>query len=45
MGNVEITTDRARVDVEVVYRYLSESSYWAQESARRSGGRHSCTES
>jgi N-acetylglutamate synthase-like GNAT family acetyltransferase len=34
MGNVEITTDPSRVDVDVVYRFLSESSYWAQDRSR-----------
>ena len=34
MGEVEITTDKSRVDVDVVHRYLSESSYWAQDRSR-----------
>lgn len=29
MGDVEITADPARVDVDVVHRFLSESAYWA----------------
>jgi GNAT superfamily N-acetyltransferase len=27
---VEVSCDRARIDVEAVYRYLSEESYWAK---------------
>jgi len=27
---MEITTDRARMDVDAIHRYLSEESYWAQ---------------
>ena len=34
MDNVEITTDRSRVDVDVVHRFLSESSYWALGRSR-----------
>jgi N-acetylglutamate synthase-like GNAT family acetyltransferase len=34
MVNVEITTDRSRIDVEVVYRFLSESAYWALGRSR-----------
>lgn len=30
----EITTDRARVDVGAVHRYLSEYSYWARDIPR-----------
>jgi N-acetylglutamate synthase-like GNAT family acetyltransferase len=29
MGRIEISTDPARVDVDVVHRFLSESAYWA----------------
>ena len=29
-GEYTITTDSARVDIDVVHRYLSEESYWAQ---------------
>ena len=29
MGEVEITTDQSRVDVDVVHNFLSESAYWA----------------
>ena len=29
MGEVEITTDQSRVDVDVVYNFLSQSAYWA----------------
>lgn len=29
MGNVEITTDPARIDVGLVHQFLSESAYWA----------------
>ena len=31
---VEISADRARIDVELVYRYLSEESYWAENIPR-----------
>jgi N-acetylglutamate synthase-like GNAT family acetyltransferase len=34
MDDVEITTDPSRVDVAVVHRYLSESSYWARGRSR-----------
>ena len=27
---IEISTDRARMDVEAIHRYLSEESYWAK---------------
>ena len=27
---IEVTTDRARMDVSVVHRFLSEESYWAK---------------
>lgn len=27
---IEITTDRARIDVDAVHRFLSEKSYWAK---------------
>jgi N-acetylglutamate synthase-like GNAT family acetyltransferase len=27
---IEITTDRARIDVDAVHRFLSEESYWAK---------------
>ena len=30
----EITTERARVDVDAVHRYLSEESYWAKNIPR-----------
>ncbi len=30
----EITTDRARVDITAVHRYLSEDSYWAKSIPR-----------
>lgn len=29
MSDVEITTDRSRMCVETIHRYLSEESYWA----------------
>jgi GNAT superfamily N-acetyltransferase len=29
MGEVEITTDQSRVDVDVVHNFLSQSAYWA----------------
>ena len=29
MGEIEITTDQSRIDVDVVHRFLSESAYWA----------------
>jgi GNAT superfamily N-acetyltransferase len=32
--SIEITTDRARLDVERIYRYLAEESYWARGIAR-----------
>ena len=34
MGEIEITTDQARVDVDVVHRFLSESAYWALGRSR-----------
>src|SRR4051794_34446716 len=34
MGDVEITTDRSRVDLDVVHRFLSESAYWALGRSR-----------
>jgi N-acetylglutamate synthase-like GNAT family acetyltransferase len=34
MGEVEITTDPSRVDVDVVHRFLSESAYWALGRSR-----------
>ena len=34
MGDVEITTDSSRVDVDLVHRFLNESSYWAQGRSR-----------
>jgi hypothetical protein len=33
-GDYEVTTDPARVDLDVVYRFLSEESYWAQGRER-----------
>jgi N-acetylglutamate synthase-like GNAT family acetyltransferase len=33
-GDVDITTDPARIDVDLVHRFLSESSYWAQGRSR-----------
>lgn len=33
-GEYSITTDQDRVDVEAVYRFLSEESYWARERTR-----------
>jgi len=32
--DVEITTDPARIDVDLVHRFLSESSYWARGRSR-----------
>src|SRR5215204_1264499 len=34
MDNVEITTDPARVDIDRVHRFLSESAYWARGRSR-----------
>jgi len=34
MGEVEITTDPSRVDVDLVHRFLSESAYWALGRSR-----------
>jgi N-acetylglutamate synthase-like GNAT family acetyltransferase len=34
MTDIEITTDPARIDVDLVHRFLSESSYWAQGRSR-----------
>jgi len=34
MGEVEITTDHSRVDVDVVHKFLSESAYWARGRPR-----------
>jgi GNAT superfamily N-acetyltransferase len=31
---VEISTDRARIDVELVHRFLSEESYWVKGISR-----------
>ena len=33
-GEYTIATDSARVDIDVVHRYLSEESYWAQDIPR-----------
>jgi GNAT superfamily N-acetyltransferase len=33
-GDYIISTDRARLDVDVIYTFLSESSYWAQGRSR-----------
>jgi GNAT superfamily N-acetyltransferase len=33
-GGYELDDDRARVDAEVVHRYLSEESYWAKGRSR-----------
>jgi GNAT superfamily N-acetyltransferase len=33
-GEYTISTDRARLDVELIHRFLSESSYWAQGRPR-----------
>jgi len=30
MGEIEISTDPARLDVGLIHRFLSEESYWAQ---------------
>ncbi|GAB4465738.1 MAG: GNAT family N-acetyltransferase [Armatimonadaceae bacterium] len=35
-GEFTISTDPARVDVDVVHRWLSEESYWAQDCSRDS---------
>jgi len=32
--DIQITTDPARVDVDLVHRFLSESSYWARGRSR-----------
>jgi GNAT superfamily N-acetyltransferase len=32
--DLEISTDRSRVDVELVHRFLSQESYWAQGRPR-----------
>ena len=37
---IEIDDDRARVDVEAVYRFLSEESYWAHGRDRATVVRH-----
>jgi len=34
MDNVEITTDRARIDVDRVHQFLSSSAYWALGRSR-----------
>lgn len=31
---IEITTDRARFDLDLIHRYLSQDSYWAQNLTR-----------
>jgi len=33
-GDYIISTDQARLDVDVIYTFLSESSYWAQGRSR-----------
>ena len=33
-GGIELDDDRARIDVDVVHRYLSEESYWAAGRTR-----------
>jgi hypothetical protein len=33
-GDYSVTTERARVDVETVHRFLSEESYWAEGCSR-----------
>ena len=33
-GGYEVSTDKARLDVDVIHRWLSEESYWAQGRAR-----------
>ncbi len=33
-GDYEISTDRSRLDVGVIHRFLSDSSYWARGRAR-----------
>lgn len=33
-GDYVVTTERARVDLDVVHRFLSEESYWAQGRTR-----------
>ena len=33
-GDYIVTTDRARVDLDVVHRFLSEESYWARGRSR-----------
>ena len=34
MDSVEITTDRARIDIDRVHQFLSESAYWALGRSR-----------
>ena len=34
MDSVEITTDPARIDIDCVHRFLSESAYWALGRSR-----------
>ena len=36
---MEISTDRARIDRELVHRFLSEESYWARERTREENDR------
>jgi GNAT superfamily N-acetyltransferase len=38
-GDYAVTTDREAVDLDVVHRFLSEQSYWAQGRAREAQAR------
>lgn len=38
-GDYTVTTDRTRVDLDVVHRFLSEDSYWAQGRTREQQAR------
>ncbi|MBX3243803.1 MAG: GNAT family N-acetyltransferase [Acidobacteria bacterium] len=34
LSNIEISTDKGRLDVDAIYKFLSEESYWAQNRSR-----------
>jgi GNAT superfamily N-acetyltransferase len=37
--SVEISTDRSRLDLDLIHRYLSEESYWARGRSREATAR------
>ena len=34
LSNIEISTDKGRLDVDAIYKFLSEESYWAEKRTR-----------